>query len=88
MQAWQLTAHGSPEKVLRPCERPDPAPKPGQVLIRSEGFGLPCGPVGPCAMLDPGRVRGTVREGGVHGLHGRTTLPASDAPPAPVARSK
>ncbi|MBP8822405.1 MAG: zinc-binding dehydrogenase [Flavobacteriales bacterium] len=40
MQAWQLTAHGSPEKVLRPCERPDPAPKPGQVLIRSEGFGL------------------------------------------------
>lgn len=40
MQAWQLTAHGSPEQVLRLCELPDPAPKPGQVLIRSEGFGL------------------------------------------------
>jgi NADPH2:quinone reductase len=40
MQAWQLTAHGSPEKVLQLCELPDPAPKPGEVLIRSEGFGL------------------------------------------------
>ena len=40
MQAWQLTAHGSPEKVLQLCELPDPAPKPSQVLIRSEGFGL------------------------------------------------
>ncbi|MCO5276294.1 MAG: zinc-binding dehydrogenase [Flavobacteriales bacterium] len=40
MQAWQLTAHGSPDQVLRLCELPDPAPKPGQVLIRSEGFGL------------------------------------------------
>ena len=40
MQAWQLTAHGAPEKVLQLRELPDPVTKPGQVLIRSEGFGL------------------------------------------------
>lgn len=40
MQAWQLTAHGSPEKVLSVRELPDPDPRPGEVRIRSEGFGL------------------------------------------------
>ncbi|MEO8733487.1 MAG: alcohol dehydrogenase catalytic domain-containing protein, partial [Flavobacteriales bacterium] len=40
MKAWQLTAHGDPQKVLALRELPDPSPKPGEVLIRSEGFGL------------------------------------------------
>ncbi len=40
MQAWQLTTHGDPAKALALRGLPDPAPKPGQVLIRSEGFGL------------------------------------------------
>lgn len=40
MQAWQLTTHGSPEKVLSLRELPDPDPKPSEVRIRSEGFGL------------------------------------------------
>ncbi|MBK7246197.1 MAG: zinc-binding dehydrogenase [Flavobacteriales bacterium] len=40
MKAWQLTAHGDPAKVLVLRELPDPVPKPGEVLIRSEGFGL------------------------------------------------
>lgn len=40
MRAWQLTTHGSPEKALTFTDLPDPAPKPGQVLIRSEAFGL------------------------------------------------
>ena len=40
MKAWQLTAHGEPSKVLALLEVPDPVPKPGEVLIRSEGFGL------------------------------------------------
>lgn len=40
MQAWQLTAHGDPAKVLALRELPDPVPKPGEVLVRSEGFGL------------------------------------------------
>lgn len=40
MKAWQLTAHGEPSKVLSLKQLPDPSPKPGEVLIRSEGFGL------------------------------------------------
>ncbi len=40
MKAWQLTAHGEPSKVLSLKQLPDPTPKPGEVLIRSEGFGL------------------------------------------------
>lgn len=40
MKAWQLTAHGPSEKVLTLRELPDPAPSPGEVLVRSEGFGL------------------------------------------------
>lgn len=40
MQAWQLTAHGSPQQVLALRELPDPVPRNGKVLIRSEGFGL------------------------------------------------
>lgn len=40
MKAWQLTAHGDPTKVLALRDLPDPAPKTGEVLIRSEGFGL------------------------------------------------
>ena len=40
MKAWQLTAHGEPEKVLALRDLPDPVPGPGEVLIRSEGFGL------------------------------------------------
>ena len=40
MKAWQLTAHGEPEKVLVLRDLPDPVPGPGEVLIRSEGFGL------------------------------------------------
>ena len=40
MKSWQLTAHGPPGKVLALRELPDPVPGPGEVLIRSEGFGL------------------------------------------------
>jgi NADPH:quinone reductase-like Zn-dependent oxidoreductase len=40
MKAWQLTTHGDPTKVLALRDLPDPAPKTGEVLIRSEGFGL------------------------------------------------
>jgi NADPH:quinone reductase-like Zn-dependent oxidoreductase len=40
MRAWQLTAHGDPRKVLALRELPDPVPGKGQVLVRSEGFGL------------------------------------------------
>ncbi len=40
MRAWTLTAHGDPGKVLALREHPDPVPGAGQVLIRSEGFGL------------------------------------------------
>lgn len=40
MQAWQLIAHGAPEKALLLRELPDPVPASGQVLIDSEGFGL------------------------------------------------
>ncbi|MGV9013471.1 MAG: quinone oxidoreductase family protein [Flavobacteriales bacterium] len=40
MKAWQLTAHGEPSKVLALRDLPDPVPGPGEVLIRSEGFGL------------------------------------------------
>ena len=40
MKAWQLTAHGEPAKVLSLKQLPDPAPKPSEVLIRSEGIGL------------------------------------------------
>jgi NADPH2:quinone reductase len=40
MKAWILTAHGEPARALSLQQRPDPAPKAGQVLIRCEGFGL------------------------------------------------
>lgn len=40
MKAWQLTAHGEPSNVLALRDLPDPVPGPGEVLIRSEGFGL------------------------------------------------
>ncbi len=40
MQAWVLTAHGEPRRVLSLQQRPDPVPGPHQVLIRCEGFGL------------------------------------------------
>jgi NADPH2:quinone reductase len=40
MKAWQLTAHGEPGKVLALRELPDPTPRTGEVLVRSEGFGL------------------------------------------------
>ena len=40
MQAWVLTAHGEPRRVLSLQERPDPVPGPNDVLIRCEGFGL------------------------------------------------
>lgn len=40
MKAWQLTKHGDPVKVLELKDLPDPTPKPGEVLVRSEGFGL------------------------------------------------
>jgi len=40
MKAWQLTAHGVPENAFKLRDLPDPVPKAGEVLIRSEGFGL------------------------------------------------
>jgi NADPH2:quinone reductase len=40
MQAWVLSAHGEPRRVLSLQQRPDPVPGPHQVLIRCEGFGL------------------------------------------------
>lgn len=40
MQAWTLTAHGDPERVLQLRERPVPSPQAQEVLIRCEGFGI------------------------------------------------
>lgn len=40
MRTWTLLAHGAPEKVLALRDRPNPEPKPHEVLIRCEGFGL------------------------------------------------
>lgn len=40
MKAWVLHRHGAPERSLELREVPDPVPGAGQVLIRSEGFGL------------------------------------------------
>lgn len=40
MRAWQLTRHGDARRVMALRELPDPVAGPGQVLIRSEGFGL------------------------------------------------
>jgi NADPH2:quinone reductase len=40
MQAWQLLTHGAPWKALSLRELPDPEPRQGEVLVRSEGFGL------------------------------------------------
>ena len=40
MKAWVLERHGTPERAFALRDLPDPEPAPGQVLIRSEGFGL------------------------------------------------
>ena len=40
MKAWVLERHGTPERSFALRDMPDPVPGPGQVLIRSEGFGL------------------------------------------------
>lgn len=40
MKAWVLTAHGAPADALALREMAEPVPKPGEVLVRSEGFGL------------------------------------------------
>lgn len=40
MKAWQLCAHGVPGRVLQLRELVDPVPRAGEVLVRSEGFGL------------------------------------------------
>jgi NADPH2:quinone reductase len=40
MRAWTLIAHGGPASSLVLREAPVPEPGPGQVLIRSEAFGL------------------------------------------------
>jgi len=40
MKAWTLIAHGDPHRAFALREHPDPQPKPNQVLIRCEGFGL------------------------------------------------
>ena len=40
MRSWTLLAHGDPAKVMGLRERATPEPKPLQVLIRCEGFGL------------------------------------------------
>lgn len=40
MQAWTLTAHGDPMRVLQLREHAMPVPGPEQVRIRCEGFGL------------------------------------------------
>lgn len=40
MKAWILEKHGPPDRAFVLRERPDPVAGAGQVLIRSEGFGL------------------------------------------------
>jgi len=40
MKAWYLIRHGAVERAFDLREVPDPVPAKGQVLIRSEGFGL------------------------------------------------
>lgn len=40
MRAWVLEQHGEVERAFTLRERPDPRPAAGQVLVRSEGFGL------------------------------------------------
>ena len=39
MRAVQISAPGGPE-VLQPCERPQPEPRPGELLIRVEASGV------------------------------------------------
>ncbi len=40
MKAWTLVHHGDTDRAFELREHPDPVPGEGQVLIRSEGFGL------------------------------------------------
>lgn len=40
MKAWQQISTGTPEQAFALRELPDPEPRPNQVLIRSEAFGL------------------------------------------------
>lgn len=40
MNVWVLERHGSPEHAFALRDRPAPVPTEGQVLVRSEGFGL------------------------------------------------
>lgn len=40
MKAWYLIRHGNVQRAFTLREVPDPVPAKGQVLIRSEGFGL------------------------------------------------
>ena len=40
MNAWVLQKHGTPSEAFALREVPDPIPAAGQLLIRSEGFGL------------------------------------------------
>lgn len=54
MKAWTLIAHGQPERAFALRDHPDPHPKPNQVLIQCEGFGL--------NYADAMAVRGLYRE--------------------------
>lgn len=54
MKAWTLIAHGKPQRAFALREHPEPQPKPNQVLIHVEGFGL--------NYADAMAVRGLYRE--------------------------
>jgi NADPH:quinone reductase-like Zn-dependent oxidoreductase len=40
MRTWTLVSHGDPRKAFALRQMPDPEPKPDQVLVKVEGFGL------------------------------------------------